>query len=470
MTAYYLAVDIGASSGRHILGHMEEGKMVLEEIYRFENGMVRQGDKLLWETDRLFAEIINGTKRCRELNKIPVSMSIDTWAVDYVLLDQENRILGDTYGYRDGRTTGMDEEVYRMISETELYAETGIQKQIFNTIYQLMAVKKQSPEILEKAETYLMLPDYFQFLLTGNKMSEYTNGTSTQLVSPQNKQWNEKLLKKLSYPRKMFLPLQMPGTEVGELRAEIQEQVGFNCKVVLCASHDTASAVMAMPVISGDGLYISSGTWSLMGVETMNAICTKESREKNFTNEGGYEYRFRYLKNIMGLWMIQSVRHEYQDAYSFARLCEMAEDNRGFPSVVDVNDEVFLAPKNMIEAVQDYCRRTGQEVPMTIGQIATVIYQSLAECYGKTVKELEKIIGKEYDCIYVIGGGSNASYLNQLTADATGKKVYAGPAEATAIGNLMAQMIRSGELGGLEEARQCVFDSFGIETYEPTKK
>ncbi len=470
MMAYYLAVDIGASSGRHILGHLEEGKMVLEEIYRFENGMVRQGDKLLWETDRLFAQIINGMKRCRELNKIPVSMSIDTWAVDYVLLDRENHILGDTYGYRDGRTTGMDEEVYRLIPETELYAKTGIQKQIFNTIYQLMAVKKQNPEILEKADTYLMLPDYFQFLLTGNKMSEYTNGTSTQLVSPTDKQWDEELLKKLAYPKKIFLPLQMPGTEVGDLKAEIREQVGFNCKVVLCASHDTASAVMAMPVISGDGLYISSGTWSLMGAETMEAICTEESRERNFTNEGGYECRFRYLKNIMGLWMIQSVRHEYQDAYSFAQLCEMAAENGEFPSRVDVNDEVFLAPKNMTEAVQDYCRRTGQEVPVTIGQIAAVIYRSLAKCYGKTVKELEKIIGKEYDSIHIIGGGSNASYLNQLTADATGKTVYAGPAEATAIGNLMAQMIRSRELGSLEEARQCVFDSFGIETYEATKK
>lgn len=470
MTTYYLAVDIGASSGRHILGHMEDGKMVLEEIYRFENGMARQGNQLLWEMDRLFAEIINGMKMCGKLNKIPVSMSIDTWAVDYVLLDQEDHILGDTYGYRDGRTTGMDEEVYRLIPETELYARTGIQKQIFNTIYQLMAVKKRTPEILEKAETYLMLPDYFQFLLTGNKMSEYTNGTSTQLVSPVDRQWDEELLEKLSYPKKIFLPLQMPGTEVGELKAESREQVGFNCKVVLCASHDTASAVMAMPVRTGNGLYISSGTWSLMGTETMEAICTEESRERNFTNEGGYEYRFRYLKNIMGLWMIQSVRHEQQDAYSFAQLCEMAAENREFPSGVDVNDEAFLAPENMTEAVQEYCRRTGQEVPETIGQVAAVIYRSLAECYGKTVKELEKIVGKEYDSIHIIGGGSNASYLNQLTADATGKTIYAGPAEATAIGNLMAQMIRSGELGSLEEARQCVFDSFGIRAYEPAEK
>lgn len=467
MSAYYLAVDIGASSGRHILGHMEDGRMVLEEIYRFENGMVRRDGKLLWDLEKLFAEIVNGMKRCAELNRIPVSMSIDTWAVDYVLLDKEDRVLGDTYGYRDARTAGMDEEVYRLIPEEELYARTGIQKQMFNTIYQLAAVKKQEPEVLSQAETFLMLPDYFQFLLTGKKLSEYTNGTSTQLVSPVTKQWDGELLARLSLPKEMFLPLRMPGTCVGGLKKEIAEQVGFDCKVVLCASHDTASAVMAMPVTSGDGLYISSGTWSLMGIETPEAVCTEESRRANFTNEGGYDYRFRYLKNIMGLWMIQSVRHEYEDAYSFAKLCELAEENSNFPSCVDVNDDVFLAPEHMTKAIQDYCRRTGQQVPKTVGELAAVIYESLAECYGKTVAEIEQNTGKKYDSIQIIGGGSNAAYLNQLTADATGKTVYAGPAEATAVGNLMAQMIAGGELADLAAARRCVFDSFEITAYRP---
>ncbi len=467
MAAYYLAVDIGASSGRHILGHLEDGTMRLEEIYRFENGMDRQGGKLLWDTQRLFTEIVNGMKMCAQVNKIPVSMSIDTWAVDYVLLDRDGRILGDTYGYRDSRTAGMDEEVFRRIPEAALYARTGIQKQPFNTIYQLMAVKQQTPELLEKADCFLMLPDYFQYLLTGQKVSEYTNGTSTQLVSPKTKQWDRELLEMLGYPLDMFLPLQMPGTEVGDLKREICQQVGFSCKVVLCASHDTASAVMAMPAADGDGLYISSGTWSLMGVETEQAVCTEESRRGNFTNEGGYAYRFRYLKNIMGLWMIQSVRHEYQDAYSFAQLCEMAAENSGFASRVDVNDDVFLAPESMTQAVQEYCRGTGQKVPVTVGEIAAVIYQSLAECYGKTVGELERNTGKKYDRIQIIGGGSNAVYLNQLTADLTQKTVFAGPAEATAVGNLMAQMIRTGELDSLEQARQCVYDSFGIKAYGP---
>lgn len=467
MYTYYLGVDIGASSGRHILGHIQDGKMYLEEIYRFENQMAKQDGKLLWNTKRLFEEIVNGMKRCRELGKIPVSMSIDTWAVDYVLLDENNTVLGDTYGYRDGRTNGMDEEIYKILPEKELYKRTGIQKQIFNTIYQLMAVKIQTPELLEKAKTFLMLPDYFQFLLTGNKVSEYTNGTSTQLVSPGSKQWDTELIEMLGYPKEIFLPLQMPGYEVGSLRQEIQEQVGFDCKVVLCATHDTGSAVMAMPCLEKHGLYISSGTWSLMGIELEQAKCDEGSQLANFTNEGGYDYRFRYLKNIMGLWMIQSVRHELKDAYSFAQLCEMAEENREFPSRVDVNDGTFLAPKNMMEAIRAYCGKTGQAIPESVGQIAAVIYQSLAECYGKTVQEIEANAGITYKGIYIIGGGSNAAYLNQLTANATGKTVYAGPGEATAIGNMMAQMIKNKELEDLAEARKCVARSFDVKKYIP---
>lgn len=467
MQTYYLAVDIGASSGRHILGHIEDGRMILEEIYRFENGMTSQDGKKLWDVQRLFSEIVAGMKKCKETGKIPVSMSIDTWAVDYVLLDEKDRILGDTYGYRDSRTTGMDKEVYKKIPEPELYQKTGIQKQIFNTIYQLMAVKQNTPELLEKAKTFLMLPDYFQFLLTGNKTSEYTNGTSTQLVSPSNKQWDEALIRSLGYPSGIFLPLSVPGTVVGNLTEEIQKEVGYDLTVVLCASHDTASAVMAMPKAEGEGLYISSGTWSLMGTEVMDAICTEDSRRANFTNEGGYDYRFRYLKNIMGLWMIQSVRHELNDGYSFAELCEMAEMCKAFPSRVDVNHELFLAPDSMIQAIKDYCADTDQKVPESVGEIASVIYQSLAECYGRTVHEIEANTHKDYDEIYIIGGGANAAYLNQLTADATKKTVYAGPGEATAIGNMMAQMIRDGKFNNLFEARKCVRESFDVKIYEP---
>ena len=466
MQKYYLAVDIGASSGRHILGSVVKGKIVLEEIYRFENGMVHKNGHRCWDTVQLFQEIVNGLKKCKEIGKIPVSMGIDTWAVDYVLLDEKDQILGETYGYRDHRTEGMDEEVYKIIPQDELYARTGIQKQIFNTIYQLMAVKKQEPENLKKAKTLLMLPDYFQFLLTGRKVSEYTNATSTQLVNPITKQWDRELLIRLGYPEDILLDLSMPGTVVGSFTKEIAEEVGFTCEVVLPATHDTASAVMAVPSTAEDTLYISSGTWSLMGVENPMAICTEESRKANFTNEGGYEYRFRFLKNIMGLWMIQSVRHELNDAYSFAQLCSMAEEERSFPSRVNVDDSCFLAPENMTEEIKDYCRRTGQQVPESVGQVATVIYQSLAEGYAATVKEIESITEKHYNAINIVGGGSNAAYLNELTAQKSGRTVYAGPGEATAIGNLLAQMIHAEEFTSLKQARGCVFDSFGVKTYQ----
>lgn len=466
MCNYYLAIDIGASSGRHILGHVEQGKMVLEEIYRFENGMESKEGNACWNLKSLFENIKAGIKKCKEIGKIPVSMGIDTWAVDYVLLDEQDRVLGETYGYRDKRTKGMDEEVYKMISEEDLYERTGIQKQIFNTIYQLMATKKEHPEHLEKAKTFLMLPDYFQFLLTRNKVSEYTNATSTQLVDAKTNEWDMALIETLGYPKEMFLPLSQPGTLVGNFTKEIQEEVGFDCQVILVATHDTGSAVMAVPTTSDECLYISSGTWSLMGIENQKAICHEESRQKNFTNEGGYNYRYRYLKNIMGLWMIQSVRHELEDAYSFAELCEMAEENITFPSRVDVNDEAFLAPDDMRAAIQAYCRKSGQKVPESIGEIATVIYQSLAESYAETTMEIETITGKSYDTIHIVGGGSNAAYLNQLTAEKAKRKVLAGPSEATAIGNLMAQMIEGNVFTDLKAARKCVYESFEIKEFK----
>lgn len=465
MANYYLAVDIGASGGRHILGSVEDGKMVLKEVHRFENGMVKKDGHRCWDTEHLFQEIKAGMKKCKEAGRIPVSMGIDTWAVDYVLLDERDEVLGNIYGYRDFRTNGMDGEVYKIIPEKELYARTGIQKQIFNTIYQLMAHKMQEPEILRRAKTFLMLPDYFQFLLTGNKVSEYTNATTGQLVSPVTKQWDRELIGMLGYPEEMFIPLSMPGTVVGRFTKEVEEEVGFSCDVVLPATHDTASAVMAVPTQSDECLYISSGTWSLMGVEMKEAICSMESMEKNFTNEGGYDYRFRYLKNIMGLWMIQSVRHELKDAYSFAGLCGMAEEAKDFPSRVDVNEDCFLAPENMTKEIQAYCRRMGQRVPETTGEVAAVIYQSLAESYAETAKEIEALTGVHYPAIHIVGGGSNAAYLNRMTAQKSGRTVYAGPGEGTAIGNLMAQMIKAGEFPDLKAARASVFESFGVKTY-----
>lgn len=466
MGNYYLAVDIGASSGRHMLGRVENGKIRMEEIYRFDNGMVKKDGHLCWDLEKLFREILKGMAECKKIGKIPSCMGIDTWAVDYVLLDRDGNVAGNTYGYRDSRTQGMDDVVYRTVTPEELYAGTGIQKQMFNTIYQLTALKEQEPKVMERAEKMLLIPDYFAYRLTGAAKTEYTNATTTQLVNPATKDWDYGLIGKLGIKASIFGEITMAGTEVGRLKEEIAEQVGYDLQVIQTATHDTASAVVAVPA-KGDALYISSGTWSLMGVEQDEANCSEESRKANLTNEGGYGYRYRFLKNIMGLWMIQSVRHEYGDAYSFAQLCEMAAECGSFPSRVDVNDGRFLAPESMREAVCAVCRESGQEEPKTPGEMAAVIYQSLAESYGETVKEIEDITGKHYDSIHIVGGGANADYLNRLTAERTGRTVHSGPTEATAIGNLTVQMLKNGEYGSLEEARKAIFDSFEIKTFEP---
>ncbi|EEP28194.1 rhamnulokinase [Shuttleworthella satelles] len=466
MSKYYLAVDIGASSGRHILAHLEDGRMQLEEIHRFPNGMVRRQGHLAWDLIQLFEEIKRGMIKCKEMGKIPESVGIDSWGVDYALIDRDGRRLGEAYGYRDQRTGGADELVYKKISEDQLYARTGIQKQIFNTIYQLAADQTMRPQILEQADAMLMIPDYFHFLLSGVKAQEYTNATTGQLVDPKSRNWDWDLIDRLGYPRRIFQPMTKPGTCIGELLPELQEEIGFNCKIVLPASHDTASAVMAVPSQDSNLLYISSGTWSLMGTELEEANCSPESRAANFTNEGGYNDRFRYLKNIMGLWMIQSVRKEIAPDMSFAEICRLAEKEK-IKSLVDANDPRFLTPASMAREVQTACEEKGQEVPQGIGQLASVIYNSLAVCYGRTIQELEAVNGVSYERIHVVGGGANADYLNQLTARATGREVLAGPTEATAIGNILAQMIAADQVEDLQAGRKLIRDSFEIRSYQP---
>lgn len=469
MGAYYLAIDIGASSGRHILAHMESGKLILEEMHRFPNGLCDRDGEKCWDYEALFNEIKAGLRKCKEAGKLPVSVGVDTWGVDFVLLDENDEVLGNTVGYRDDRTQGMDDEVYKIIPEEELYARTGIQKAIFNSIYQLMAVKKGHPEYLEAAKTFLMVPDYFHYLLSGIKSNEYTEATTGQLVNPETKEWDLELIERLGYPAEIFQKISVPGTVIGDLRPELQEEVGFNCKVVLPATHDTGSAVLAVPSNNPDTVYISSGTWSLMGVERMEADCSPESKKHNFTNEGGYQYRFRYLKNIMGLWMIQSVKKEMKEEkgldWSYGEICEDAS-RQTISSLVDCNDDRFLAPDSMIQEIQKACRESGQQIPESYGEIASVIYNSLAKCYGDTISEIQEMTGKTYDSISVVGGGSNAEYLNVLTAEYTGRTVYAGPTEATAIGNIMVQMMANGELENLNTARDCVFHSFEVKTYE----
>ena len=465
---FYLAVDIGASSGRHILGWVENGKIRLEEIYRFENKLVKKNGHLCWDIEHLFNEVVEGLKKCKEIDRVPASLGIDTWGVDFVLLDASGKVLGDTVAYRDSRTKGMDSEVYRVIGEKELYSRNGIQKQLFNSIYQLVAIKNQSPDLLDKAEHFLMIPEYLNFLLTGEMKNEYTNATTTQLVNAKSQDWDFELMEKLGIPTKIFGKLNMPKTVVGSLTEAISAQVGFQTQVVLPATHDTGAAVMAVPTTSDDAIYLSSGTWSLMGIEHLIPDCSEKSREHNFTNEGGYHYRYRYLKNIMGMWMMQNLRREFKHKYTFEELYQLAYIGRYFTSVVNVNAEDFLAPESMTKALQDYCAKTNQEVPETQCELLYCVYCSLARCYAQTVVEIEEVTGKKYNKIHVVGGGCQDQFLNALIATETGKEVFAGPVEATALGNLMAQMLKDNVFEDLSDARRTVAKSFDVKPIEKT--
>lgn len=456
---YYLSIDIGASSGRHILGHVENGKLVLEEVYRFKNGAVKKDGKLVWDHNALFESIVAGLKECGVRGKIPCLVGIDTWGVDYALLDKDGALIDEIYSYRDERTLSVIEEVGTIIGEQRLYERTGIQKQVFNTIYQLYCDKKSGK--LDKAEYFLMMPDYLHYMLTGVKKNEYTNASTTGLLNAGQRDWDMQIIEELGLKKQLFKPLSQPGTIVGEIKPEIAEKVGFTTRVCLPATHDTASAVMAVPA-SGMPLYISSGTWSLMGVEIMEENTSDKAKAAGFTNEGGYDKSVRFLKNIMGLWMIQNIKKELNDEYSFAQLVEQAEKCADFKSIVQVNDISFFSPDSMTQAVKDYCKKTGQQVPQLVGELATCVYASLAESYRETTLEIEQITGKTFDAINIVGGGCQNEYLNKLTAIHTGKKVITGPVEATATGNILALMLAEGDIKSLAEGRNLVEKSFDI--------
>ena len=478
----HLAIDIGASSGRHILGRLKEGRLVMEEIYRFDNRQVRKNGHDCWDMDNLRQGILEGLRACGRAGKIPATIGIDTWGVDFVLLDGEDRMVGDPVAYRDSRTQGADAAVEAIISPQELYARTGIQKQSFNTIYQLAALQAEHPDQLERAQSLLMVPDYFNFLLTGEKRQEYTEATTSGLVSAVGRCWDMELIRRLGLPERLFGELSLPGAVVGNLRPEIRERLGFDAQVVLPASHDTGSAFLAVPAQDENSVTISSGTWSLLGVENLWPVATEASRQANFTNEGGAWYRFRYLKNIMGLWMIQAIRRELNGVnyvagrhrrtesarkWSFSELAQEARKAEGFPSRVDVNDGRFLSPDSMSAAVKSYCLDTHQPVPETVGELMQTVYQSLSGCYAQAIGTLSGLTGREYTSINIVGGGCQDTYLNELTAKAAGLPVLAGPVEGTAIGNLLAQMTFAGEFGSLQEGRDCVKRSFEIKEVKP---
>lgn len=477
MQSCYLAVDIGASSGRHIVGTVRDGRMTLTEVYRFENHLVRQNGHLCWAVEELEQNVLAGMRACRDAGYAPVSMGIDTWAVDYVLVDAAGRRVGDAVAYRDERTAAMRQALEPLVPFEELYTKTGIQYQPFNTVYQLMALKAEHPEQLAQAAAFLMIPDYLHYRLTGVLANEYTNASTTALVNAEQRVWDEELIARLGLPRGIFQPIRPAGSVLGRLRPEVAAQVGFDCTVILPATHDTGSAFLAVPARDGSAVTLSSGTWSLLGVENKAPITTPESAAANFTNEGGYAFRYRYLKNIMGLWMLQSIRRELngtayirqgeapaaaQKQWSFPDLIEAARAESGFAAVVDADDPRFLSPESMSREVKAACAESGQPVPANVGQLVQCVYNSLSQDYRRAVETLQRLTGRTYTSINIVGGGSQDMYLNQLTANATGLPVFAGPTEGTALGNLMVQFIANGEYPDLQAARDAIKTSFEI--------
>lgn len=453
MNTYYLAIDIGASSGRHILGHIENDKLCLEEIYRFDNNIKNENGTLIWDLQSLVAEVKAGIKKCKEIGKLPKTIAVDTWGVDYVLLDESKKEIFPAVSYRDGRTNEVVKEVNKIISQSELYSRTGIQKQNFNTIYQLYCDKKS--EKLQNAKHFLMMPEYFSFKLTGQIKNEYTNATTTNLINAKSKQWDKYILDTLGIPTKIFCDLSLPGTVVGNFTDEVKNEMGFDCTVILCPSHDTASAVAACPVDT-KSVYISSGTWSLIGTENTQAVLTEKACDANFTNEGGVEYRFRFLKNIMGMWLFQNIRKNINKELTYDEMMNLAKESK-FTEKIDPNAPEFVAPENMIEAVRNYLNSPN----LSLADVLSSVYHSLAESYKVAIEEIESISGKEIKAIHIVGGGSKDKYLNKLTAEYTGKKVYTGLLEATATGNILSQIMYDKKIT-LTEAREIIKATFNV--------
>jgi rhamnulokinase len=469
MKDYYLAIDLGASGGRHILGCIEDGKLQLKEIYRFINAPVKEGKSFLWDIDSLSNEIIAGLRACSQWikekqssgNEVGIlrSLGIDTWGVDYVLLDENGNAIKPVFAYRDSRTEPF---LKNPMPFEDRYKITGIADLPFNTIYQLLADKAAGR--LQKAKYMLQLPEYFSQLLAGNLLgkqyNEYTMASTTALLDARKKTWAEEIFSKLDLPLKLMKPVREPPYEIGCLSWELQNQTSMNTKVVMIASHDTASAVAT---VKKDSLYISSGTWSLLGV-TGEPVLSDEARKADYTNEGAHNGSTRFLKNIMGLWVLQSIRHELDDAHSFMELESMArEAAKTAPKnwIIDLNLPQFLAPKSMIGEIKKEYSRLGKRAPESPAELAYSVYTSLAQCYKTAIDDLEKITGKKYPSISIIGGGSKDQYLNTLTAEYTGKTVFAGPSEATAIGNILLQMQAAGDpavKGGFERLVERSFD------------
>ncbi len=451
---YHLAIDIGASSGRHMLACVDNGKLVLSEVYRFENYIKNENGTLVWDIEHLCRSVIEGIAECNRIGKLPKTVAIDTWGVDYVLLDADGNELLPAVAYRDSRTDGVPEQIDEILSRYELYARNGIQSLNFNTVYQLWCDKASGK--LARAAHVLMMPEYLSYKLTGVIANEYTNLTTGALVNTKTRELDSELLDMLGIRSDIFSTISLPGTELGGFTDSVREQVGFDSTVILAASHDTASAVAACP--GGDGsVYISSGTWSLIGTELSEPTLTREAMESGFTNEGGVDFRYRFLKNFMGMWLFQSIRRDLGKKYSYDEMMELARSSE-LVGYIDPNAREFVAPDNMLEAIREYLGRP----ELTVGEALASVYHSLARSYDSAVKTVEAITETRISTINIVGGGCKDAYLDELTALYTGKQVLAGPVEATALGNIAVQLMYANNTLSLSDVRELIKKSFDI--------
>jgi rhamnulokinase len=471
----YLAVDFGAESGRVMAGIWDGKKLRLEEVNRFPNGAVALGESIRWDIMRLWAEVQNGLALAgKKYGKKVVSVGADTWGVDFVLLNKQDEMLGQPYHYRDVRTKGALERTFKKVPRAEIFKQSGLQFMELNSLYQLLAWKQHAPAILEATDTLLFMPDFLHWAMCGVKRAEFTIASTSQFVHPLKRDWSLPLLKKLGLPTHFLPKIVMPGTTLGTFRKSLAERTGLaHVKVVAPPSHDTASAVAGVPTAhtgKTNWAYLSSGTWSLMGVEVKEPVLTARALELNMTNEGGIDGTYRLLKNIMGLWLVQQCKRSFDAAgrkYDYAQLAAMAGKSKPLRSLVNLNDPRFLNPPDMPKAIQDFCRETKQPVPKTEGELVRCCYESLALKYREVLGSLEELTGERIDVIHIVGGGSQSDLLNQFTADACQRPVVSGPVEATAMGNLLTQVKADGELASLAEMREVVRASSVVRRYEP---
>lgn len=466
-----LAFDLGASSGKLLSGTFKGGKLTVAEVHRFPNDPVQVGSHLYWDVLRLFHEMKQGLLKAKWEGIQIEAIGIDTWAVDYGLLGKDGQLLANPHHYRDERTTGMQHKVHALIPDDELFTITGLQQLPFNTIYQLAAEQVSLAERLIRAETLLLMPDLFRYFFTGERTSELTVASTTQLFNAHNKDWDQDLIRRLNINSELFTEIVQPASRAGHLLPSLSKALSLpRIPFIAVGEHDTASAVAAVPATEGDFAYLSSGTWSLLGTEVAAPVMTPRAKALNFTNEGGVQQSFRLLKNIMGLWLLQRCKKDWENegvSLSYEQLNEAVQEAQPFRCYIDPDDAMFLNPAHMPQQIQYYCKRTNQDVPRDVGAIVRCIVESLALKYRLVLEQTEELSGKSFKGLHIVGGGVNNVLLCQFTANAIGREVWAGPIEASAIGNMAAQFIALGLFKDIAEARQVIKASFPIKTYEP---